>query len=259
MDNLNHSTPSDDLLHGIGGVDESESRNICAQPVSVTLPATTGSHVTLRGHATMVLPLKEDTAEFANVSKQVNEPIAAGDCVLTLRQMILSPPEIAGPRALGLRIEGIPKDSKDAPPNRGDMTIVDGTVRIEPELGKAPANPPHWMHMHGLTITQDNELISDGCDQTGTGDPIAVHGDVNLMVYQGQEKVASAMVWIEVVVIDGTGKEVMAVKIPSGSATTTVAGTRAEFKEPLKMIVRRPTQTVEVTMPFEFKDLALRR
>jgi hypothetical protein len=63
---------------------------------------------------------------------------------------------------------------------------------------------------------------------------------------------------LEVVLLDGEGNEIMARRLTVHSASTVMMGTRTISGTPAKIILRSG-QVRDVTVPFEFKDLPLKK
>jgi hypothetical protein len=228
-----------------------------------------GERITLRGRVLLRMVLKEQTVQVENIDKEAPAPIQLGTMTVNIRQVVSSPAEGDGPRVLGIKVEATPRDSAVKPPDRGELTVVNGAVRIDTLVNNNQVED-HWTRLQatgngGVKMNGKDEFIVDGLDQTGAGGRGPgnrngfVVGAVGQMVVDDRPMPLFDAPWLQLFVVDATGKQVLTARIPSDSTTTTIRATQAHFQGPLRVVLKFPTQTADLVVPFEFKDIPIQR
>jgi hypothetical protein len=188
--------------------------------------APAGKTITVKGTVNLLVQVSATAVEIANATQRINEAIAVGDSVVTVRELKHSAPG-AGGKVAGLTLQIVPKGSAIA----------------------APEVP-------GLEITANG--ISLGGGLSGGGGACTVvdfegkAGGVFFGVPNGGDRT-------RIVVTDARGKTVANYMLPKGRPVTSVHIVKDDFQEPLTFTVTMPTRTREAVIPFEFKDLPIKK
>lgn len=207
------------------------SRLFTITSCTFTSDAPPGQTATFTGNVNFLVTVSQKTTEIANAAKHLNEPISLGDSKVTLREMLTSAPDAAGNKRHALSLAIVPDDAN-----------------VEP-------TPPPNIE---ISPTGNGISLKGGFNGTAGASTVIDHEGSSGGIFLGASSTRSGET-TKITVTDATGKTVASYSLPRGQPVTSVHVLSQPIQEPLTYKFSTPTKTLEVAIPFEFRNLPIQR